>query len=92
MMLAVLSIVPILLGGVVLLVVSLIVMMVLSPPLTLIALLMLPLLLVTGLKMRNAVFHARGTLNAAGGRCRRRGRHQRARRPGLRPERGLPHG
>ena len=58
MMLAILSIVPILLGNVVLLVVSLIVMAVLSPPLTLIALLMVPLLLVTGLKMRNAVFPA----------------------------------
>src|SRR4029077_12438642 len=58
MMLAILSIVPILLGNVVLLVVSLIVMTVLSPALTLIALLMVPLLLVTGLKMRNAVFPA----------------------------------
>src|SRR4051794_36816124 len=58
MMLAILSIVPILLGNVVLLTVSLIVMAILSPPLTLIALLVVPLLLITGLKMRKAVFPA----------------------------------
>jgi ATP-binding cassette, subfamily B, bacterial len=58
MMLAILSIVPILLGNVVLLVVSLIVMSILSPALTLIALLIVPLLLITGLKMRRAVFPA----------------------------------
>ena len=58
MMLAILSIVPILLGNVVLLVVSLVVMMILSPPLTLIALIIVPLLLVTGLRMRRAVFPA----------------------------------
>ena len=49
---------PILLGNVVLLVVSLIVMAILSPALTLIALAMVPLLLITGLKMRKAVFPA----------------------------------
>ncbi len=58
MLLAILSIVPILLGNVVLLVVSLVVMAVLSPPLTLIALLIVPALLITGLKMRRAVFPA----------------------------------
>ena len=58
MMLAILSIVPILLGNVVLLVVSLIVMAILSPALTLIALVIVPLLLITGLKMRRAVFPA----------------------------------
>ncbi|MFT3851156.1 MAG: ABC transporter ATP-binding protein [Ilumatobacteraceae bacterium] len=58
MMLAILSIVPILLGNVVLLVVSLIVMTILSPPLTLIALVIVPALLVVGLKMRRAVFPA----------------------------------
>src|SRR3954469_14308636 len=57
-MLGVLSILPILLGNVVLLVVSLIVMAFLSPTLTLIALAMVPLLLITGLKMRKAVFPA----------------------------------
>ncbi len=58
MLLALLSIMPILLGNVVLLAVSLIVMAVLSPPLTLVALLLVPALLVTGVRMRKSIFPA----------------------------------
>ena len=58
MLLALLSIMPILLGNIVLLTVSLIVMAVLSPPLTLVALLLVPALLITGVRMRTSIFPA----------------------------------
>ncbi|MEY2420268.1 MAG: ATP-binding cassette, subfamily bacterial [Acidimicrobiaceae bacterium] len=49
---------PIMLGNVVLLVVALVVMVILSPPLTLVALLVLPALLVVTLKLRTTIFPA----------------------------------
>ena len=58
MLLSLLQILPLLLGNVVLLGVSLIVMVVLSPPLTLVALLVIPALFVVGLRMRASVFPA----------------------------------
>jgi ATP-binding cassette, subfamily B, bacterial len=58
MLLALLQITPLLLGNVVLLIVSLVVMTVLSPPLTLVALLVIPALFVAGIRMRRSVFPA----------------------------------
>jgi ATP-binding cassette subfamily B protein len=58
MLLSLLSVVPALLGSLVLLLVSLIVMFVLSPPLTLVAILIIPTLLWVGVRMRERVFPA----------------------------------
>lgn len=58
MLLSLLSVLPALLGNLVLLVVSLIVMTVLSPPLTLVAVLIVPTLLWVGVRMRASVFPA----------------------------------
>jgi ATP-binding cassette subfamily B protein len=58
MLLSLLSVVPALLGNLVLLVVSLVVMTILSPPLTIVALLIIPALLWVGIRMRSKVFPA----------------------------------
>jgi len=63
-----LAFLPIMLGNLVLVVVALIVMVVLSPPLTLVALLVVPAMAVAALRLRTTIFPPRGTPSSAPGR------------------------